>query len=94
MSKKKRNKRIRKRLRNKQGNRCAICGIHFDMLNKEPAVDHCHETDIVRGLLCNSCNWGLGHFKDDVVRLESAIAYLLVEGDRFNDFKDKIKYLL
>ncbi len=47
-------------------------------------VDHCHETGTVRGLLCNSCNKGLGLFKDDVSALQSAIIYLN-ETSRIND---------
>lgn len=39
-------------------------------------VDHCHETDVVRGLLCASCNQGLGRFGDDVSRMQRAIEYL------------------
>lgn len=40
------------------------------------SVDHCHKTGKVRGLLCNSCNNGLGRFKDNIVFLEEAIKYL------------------
>lgn len=56
-----------------QGGVCKICKTSDEDL----VVDHCHETDIVRGLLCNSCNWGLGNFKDNVDLLRSAEEYLL-----------------
>lgn len=39
-------------------------------------LDHCHDTGKIRGLLCNNCNWGLGHFSDDVDKLNLAIKYL------------------
>jgi hypothetical protein len=51
---------------------CAICG---DGL-ATPHIDHDHVTGRVRGILCPSCNIGLGRFKDDVSRLKSGIAYL------------------
>jgi len=51
---------------------CTICG-KTEKLN----VDHDHERKIIRGLLCNNCNLGLGHFKDDPQLLEFARIYLL-----------------
>ena len=55
---------------------CAICNTHGDDLTKRLVVDHCHETNNVRGLLCPSCNRGLGLLKDSEDILESAIKYL------------------
>lgn len=43
---------------------------------KTLAVDHCHETGVVRGLLCVACNTDIGKFMDDRVRLLSAVRYL------------------
>lgn len=39
------------------------------------AVDHCHDTGLVRGLLCSKCNTALGKFKSIEI-LESALTYL------------------
>lgn len=55
----------------KQEYKCAIC-----LEPSKLVVDHCHRTKRVRGLLCNSCNLGLGLFKDNPKILESAIKYL------------------
>jgi len=61
----------------KQGGRCKICGTSQPGGNGDHfAVDHCHRTQKVRGLLCNSCNNGLGRFKDNPLFLERAALYL------------------
>ena len=56
-----------------QGGVCAICG---GVCTRKLAVDHDHATGKVRGLLCNNCNRGLGHFKDNLENLQQAINYL------------------
>lgn len=51
--------------------KCEIC------YNKLPlAVDHCHDSGKVRGLLCNNCNNGLGRFMDNIQILKNAVKYL------------------
>lgn len=61
-------------LNKKQNKVCAICGgINRD---RTLAVDHCHDTGNVRGLLCSRCNIGLGLFKDNQKLLAKAIDYL------------------
>lgn len=64
-----------------QQGRCAICFQEETARSnggyvKSLAVDHCHTTGEVRGLLCNKCNVGIGYLDDDVVRLHNAIKYL------------------
>ena len=63
-----------------QDERCAICRQpSTTVINgriKRLAIDHCHETNQVRGLLCSCCNAGLGMFNDDWLLLENAIEYL------------------
>jgi len=51
---------------------CVICGS-----TEKLVVDHCHTTNQIRGMLCNHCNRGLGHFRDDPELLEFARIYLL-----------------
>lgn len=63
-----------------QGGVCAICERPESRVVKgnlnRMAVDHDHETDEVRGLLCAKCNTALGKFNDDPALLERAIDYL------------------
>ena len=59
-----------------QGGCCAIC--RTDKFGGYGCwdVDHCHDTGVVRGLLCHRCNMGLGQFKHDVQILRVAADYL------------------
>lgn len=56
-----------------QNDACAICKRH---VVEKLHVDHCHETNKVRGLLCSYCNKGLGCFKDNIENLKTACEYL------------------
>jgi hypothetical protein len=53
---------------------CAVCGQKDEWFNL--AVDHCHGTRKVRGLLCSQCNRGIGLFRDKPDLLERAARYL------------------
>ena len=51
-----------------QDEKCPICKKVFDKINvrhrvaNQAVVDHCHVTNKIRGLLCSSCNFAIGHF--------------------------------
>ena len=57
----------------RDGDGCAVCGESTD---RRLAIDHCHRTGRARGLLCSSCNLGLGNFRDDPALLAAAARYL------------------
>jgi ribosomal protein S18 len=54
--------------------RTRVCEICKEL--KPIIIDHCHETDVVRGFICSACNSVLGYSKDNIETLKSAIAYL------------------
>lgn len=60
----------------KQGGVCAICKGTESINGRLMAVDHCHTTGKVRGILCSHCNRALGFFKDNTESLKAAIRYL------------------
>jgi hypothetical protein len=55
----------------KQHGACAICRSNTDLV-----IDHNHQTGVVRGLLCASCNKALGFFIDDPDVALRAASYL------------------
>jgi Recombination endonuclease VII len=67
---------------------CIICGSPEDLV-----VDHCHKTNVIRGMLCNNCNRGLGHFKDDPELLEFARMYLLGYSKSPKDIQEFEEYI-
>jgi hypothetical protein len=67
-----------------QNHKCAICGIdEKETVKGKLFVDHCHTTNIIRGLLCNNCNTGIGFLKDSISSLSNAITYL----DKYKNMK-------
>jgi hypothetical protein len=70
------------RLHDEQRGLCASCGqpeIDIDARSKQVrylAIDHCHATGKVRGLLCRRCNTALGLLGDDVTGVRRLLAYL------------------
>lgn len=66
-----------------QGAKCALCGTedpgsigNADAIRKVFAVDHCHDSGDIRGLLCHRCNTGLGLFLDNPDALLKAAEYV------------------
>jgi hypothetical protein len=51
---------------------CTICGDEGDLV-----IDHDHQKNEIRGMLCNRCNKGLGLFRDNADLLEYARIYIL-----------------
>jgi ribosomal protein S8 len=59
-----------------QNHSCYICKEPETVTSRILSVDHDHETNKVRGLLCTNCNTALGKFKDNISFLKRAVEYL------------------
>jgi len=55
---------------------CAICTKSVADNKEDLAVDHCHTTGKVRGLLCKPCNRGIGMLQDSPDVIQKALEYL------------------
>jgi hypothetical protein len=60
----------------RQNGKCAICFNYPKSSYPKLYIDHDHKTGKLRGLLCHTCNSGVGMLKDDKTILQSAINYL------------------
>jgi hypothetical protein len=65
----------------KQDGGCYIC--KSTPKKRNLAVDHCHKTGQVRGLLCMNCNQGLQKFRDVPERFRTAYEYLTKDHQEF-----------
>ena len=60
-----------------QNHLCAIC--KKPDKSKNLAIDHCHKTNKIRGLLCSKCNRALGYFNDCPILINDALKYLRLQ---------------
>jgi len=66
----------------RQGGVCAVC--FAAPMGENLAIDHCHTTGMIRGLLCRRCNTMLGFAQDSTVTLWAAAEYLEVARARYS----------
>lgn len=65
------------RMLEQQDHKCPICGVTIGIgANYTAVVDHCHTTGEIRGMLCDLCNRGLGHYQDSPSIMVKAAEYL------------------
>jgi hypothetical protein len=67
-----------------QGGGCAICAKPIENIRRRMNIDHDHETNKVRGILCTGCNTGIGHLGDNIEGLQRALYYL--ENTPFDEY--------
>ena len=60
----------------KQGGGCAICKAKESSGGGRLVVDHCHVTGGIRGLLCDTCNSGIGFFDENAASMRAAAEYI------------------
>lgn len=66
-------------LHQQQDGKCAICGGEGFQMRPNAVklvVDHCHDTGVVRGLLCHNCNRALGLLQDSLSSIQKAFDYV------------------
>jgi hypothetical protein len=63
---------------------CAICKRPCSS-GRRLAVDHCHKTGMIRGLLCKACNTAIGFLDDSTHLLDRAMSYLRTAAEAANE---------
>ena len=63
----------------KEAGGCEVCG------STKTVLDHCHDSSLIRGILCNPCNQALGMLKDNPVLIRKLADYM----DKHTDKKEK-----
>lgn len=79
------NQKKLKRMKKEQEHKCLIYSKRTELV-----IDHSHSHKGVRGLLCNKCNLGLGHFLDSPKRLLKALIYI-IKKEYYKIFSKKVK---
>jgi hypothetical protein len=65
---------------------CPLCKRPWgEPRGQRPNVDHCHETGVVRGIICGRCNLVLGHAEDDAALLRRLADYLESVGNGLSE---------
>ena len=59
-----------------QGGGCKLCGRTEDQEGRKLAIDHCHTSGNIRGILCANCNQALGLLYDSTSTMQRAIEYI------------------
>lgn len=67
-----------------QNYECKICESSVIPLTKDSHVDHCHRTNVIRGILCAKCNRLLGEVSDNVEHLNKMIQYIITADHAVN----------
>lgn len=75
-----RNKKIKLPILLEQDNKCALC--HENITFKTACVDHDHESGFVRGMLCHSCNTGLGIY-EKMLKYKPILDSYLEKGNQY-----------
>lgn len=74
-----------------QNGKCACCR---RQLAYKPAVDHCHKTLAIRGILCSNCNTGIGKLGDTPEGLERAEDYLWSKRDVLSELTSGVHNMI
>lgn len=74
---------------------CEICDVRFidygSGRGRFKCIDHDHATGLARGVLCNSCNAGIGYLSDDITVIKNVIKYLKYGGSLTTNLEKELE---